>query len=94
MEGTLLDRQQQELENEINYARNNLTTDRLDMSYGEIMSMYERGEIIIDPDFQRLFRWSTFQKTRFIESILLGIPTPPIFVAEDDEGRWELVDGL
>ncbi|PFK01335.1 hypothetical protein CN957_05425 [Bacillus cereus] len=64
------------------------------MSYGEIMSMYERGEIIIQPEFQRLFRWSTYQKTRFIESILLGIPTPPIFVAEDDEGRWELVDGL
>lgn len=35
-----------------------------------------------------------FSKTRFIESILLGIPIPPIFVAEDKEGKWELVDGL
>lgn len=82
------------LEKEITDARNNLTTDRLDMSFGEIMSMYERGELIITPEFQRLFRWKEDQRTRFIESILLGIPIPPIFVAEDKDGKWELVDGL
>lgn len=75
-------------------TKNSLSTDRLDMSFGEIMSMYERREIIIDPIFQRLFRWTDFQQTRFIESLLLGIPIPPIFVAEDKDGRWELVDGL
>lgn len=84
----------QKLENQLEQTRNSLSTDRLDMSFGEIMSMYEREEIIIDPDFQRLFRWDTYQKTRFIESILIGIPIPPIFVAEDENGRWELVDGL
>ncbi len=82
------------LENKLVETRNSLSTDRLDMSFGEIMSMYEREEIIIDPDFQRLFRWDDYQKTRFIESILIGIPIPPIFVAEDEHGRWELVDGL
>lgn len=82
------------LETKLEETRNSLSTDRLDMSFGEIMSMYERSEIIIDPDFQRLFRWDTYQKTRFIESILIGIPVPPIFVAEDEFGRWELVDGL
>lgn len=84
----------EELELKLEKTRNSLSTDRLDMSFGEIMSMYERQEIIIDPDFQRLFRWGTYQKTRFIESILIGIPIPPIFVAEDESGRWELVDGL
>lgn len=82
------------LESEIENQRNSLSTDRLDMSFGEILSMYEREEIVIDPDFQRLFRWDLEQQTRFIESILLGIPIPPIFVAEDNEGKWELVDGL
>lgn len=82
------------LEQEIAETRNSLSTDRLDMSFGEIISMYERGEIIIEPEFQRLFRWTDYQKTRFIESLLLGIPIPPIFVAEDQNGRWELVDGL
>lgn len=79
---------------DIETSRNTLQTDKLDMSFGEIMSMYDRGEIIINPDFQRLYRWSDYQKTRFIESVIIGIPIPPVFVAEDDSGRWELVDGL
>lgn len=83
-----------QLESQLEEVRNSLSTDRLDMSFGEIISMYEREEIIIDPDFQRLFRWDVYQRTRFIESILIGIPIPPIFVAEDENGRWELVDGL
>jgi hypothetical protein len=82
------------LVNDVTKTKNSLSTDRMDMSFGEIMNMYERSEIIIDPEFQRLFRWSIEQQTRFIESILLGIPIPPIFVAEDENGRWELVDGL
>lgn len=44
--------------------------------------------------FQRLFRWDDERKTRFIESILLGIPFPPIFVFQDENGIWELIDGL
>jgi hypothetical protein len=79
---------------EIENKKNSLSTERMDMSFGEIMNMYRTGEIIIDPEFQRLFRWSKYQQTRFIESLLLGIPIPPIFVAEDENGRWELVDGL
>lgn len=82
------------LESTLQDTRNSLSTDRLDMSFGEIMSMYERDEIIIDPDFQRLFRWDDYQKTRFLESVLIGIPVPPIFVAEDQNGKWEVVDGL
>ena len=85
---------EQILKEQIETQRNLLSTDRLDVSFGEIMSMYERREIIIKPAFQRYFRWDLDQKTRFMESILLGIPIPPIFVAEDGDGVWELVDGL
>ena len=79
---------------DIESSRNTLQTDKLDMSFGEIMNMYENDEIIINPEFQRLYRWSSYQKTRFIESIIIGIPVPPIFVAENESGRWEVVDGL
>lgn len=85
---------QEKLLSDIENGRNTLQTDKLDMSFGEIMSMYEKDEIIINPEFQRLYRWTDYQKTRFIESIIIGIPIPPIFVAEDADGRWELVDGL
>jgi hypothetical protein len=84
----------QDLEKEVKEQRNLLKTDRLDMSFSEIISMYDRGEVNINPAFQRFFRWDIVQKTRFIESLLLGIPIPPIFVAEDENGVWEVVDGL
>ncbi len=84
----------EKLKKQIETQRNLLNTDRLDVSFGEIMSMYERKEIVIKPAFQRYFRWDEEQRTRFIESLLLGIPIPPIFVAEDGSGVWELVDGL
>ncbi len=91
----ITDKEKESLEKEINDARNSLSTDRLDMTFGEIISMYERDEIIINPDFQRLFRWNNDRQTKFIESLLLGIPIPPIFVAEiPGTGQWELIDGL
>jgi len=83
-----------DIEEKVIELRNELKTDRLDMSFGEIINIYEEGDLIIRPEYQRAFRWSSEQKTRFIESILLGIPIPPIFVAEDNSGKWELVDGL
>ncbi|MEY9726280.1 DUF262 domain-containing protein [Bradyrhizobium yuanmingense] len=82
------------LDDQIDTERNNLRTDRVDITYGEIASMYERGELIITPEYQRLFRWTDDQKANFIESLLLGFPIPAIFVAETDKGIWELVDGL
>ncbi|MFZ2726805.1 MAG: DUF262 domain-containing protein [Methylococcaceae bacterium] len=85
---------EQLLKEQIETQRNLLSTDRLDLSFGEITRMYQDGDIIIKPAFQRYFRWDIDQRTRFIESILLGIPIPPIFVAADGNGVWELVDGL
>jgi hypothetical protein len=82
------------LEQIISKRTKNFRTDRLTMSFGEIMNLYKEGEININPDFQRSFRWNQEKQTNLIESILLGIPIPPIFVAEDENGVWELVDGL
>lgn len=79
---------------EVKAARRKVVTDGYDMSIGEIASLYKDGELIINPNFQRLFRWDDSQKTRFIESILLGIPVPPIFVFQTEDAKWELVDGL
>ncbi len=84
----------QKLEQQISDERARLSTDRMDISFGELIHMYKAGELLIRPEYQRLFRWKGSQKTALIESILLGIPIPPVFVAEDMEGVWELVDGL
>ena len=82
------------LTEQIVVARKQVITDGYEMSLGEIVNLYKDGELIIDPVFQRLFRWGDDRKTRFIESLILGIPVPPIFVSMDDGGVWELVDGL
>jgi len=53
-----------------------------------------QDEIRIDPEYQRLFRWSQEQKSRLVESILLRLPIPPVFFVENEDGRYELIDGL
>lgn len=82
------------LESEIKKARKEIVSDGYDMSLGEVINLYKEGELKINPEFQRLFRWDTTRKTRFIESILLSIPIPPIFVFQNENGDWELIDGL
>jgi hypothetical protein len=79
---------------QVEEQRNSLSTDRLSLSVGEIIRMYQDGDITINPAFQRHFSWDIKQRTRFIESLLLGIPVPAIFVAADGRGVWELIDGL
>lgn len=49
--------------------------------------------IKLDPDFQRYTVWSPKQKSELIESILMGIPLPLIYVKEDDKGVYIIVDG-
>lgn len=82
------------LSKEIELAQRLVRTDAYQMSIGEIVSMYDNREIIIDPEFQRLFRWDIGQRSKLIESLLLGIPLPSIFVFENEDGNWELIDGL
>jgi hypothetical protein len=79
---------------EIKRESQEIATDAYSMSIGELASMYKSNEINIRPEFQRYYRWSLEQKSRLIESVLLGIPIPPIFVQQNEDGKWELVDGL
>jgi hypothetical protein len=82
------------LESELVAVRRTISTDSYPMSIGELTNLYRDGELVIRPAFQRLFRWEDDQKSLLIESILLGIPLPSIFVSQDQDGKWELIDGL
>lgn len=81
---------QEELEN----RRKEIRTDSYSMSVGELINLYENREIEIHPEFQRFFRWSPTQKSRFIESLLIGLPIPQVFVSQRENGTWDVVDGL
>lgn len=82
------------LEKEIENARKTVHVDSYPMSIGELVNLYKEGDLNIQPEFQRIFRWNDWQRSQFIESILLGIPIPSIFVAQQHDGRWDVVDGL
>lgn len=82
-----------ELDKQIEDGRRKVGTDSFRVTFGELSSMYQRGELIIYPEFQRNFRWTNVQKSRLIESIILGIPLPSIFVSSNKEGEWEVIDG-
>jgi hypothetical protein len=82
------------LKKEVDSKRREISSDNLSMSIGEIFNLYKDQELDIHPEFQRVFRWSDQQKSRLIESLLLGIPLPPIYVAVNEQGVWEVIDGV
>lgn len=79
---------------ELSKERKTIKTDSYDMSVGELINLYKEQDLKLNPAYQRLYRWDDEHKTNFIESILIGIPIPPIFVAQKDDGKWDIVDGL
>ena len=68
-------------------------TGSIDISFGEIASIYP-DELEIKPVYQRLFRWTETQQSQFIESLILELPIPQIFVIETESRKYELIDGL
>jgi hypothetical protein len=60
----------------------------------QIRDLIEKGEVLnLRPEYQRRLRWSTPQKSRLIESLLLNIPVPPVFLYESEAARYEVMDG-
>lgn len=48
---------------------------------------------MLDPEYQRRHRWNDIRKSRLIESFLLNVPVPPVFLYERDLARFEVMDG-
>lgn len=71
-----------------------IRTTAVDFSFGELLNLHRDHEVVIRPEYQRLFRWSNEQRSRLIESIIMGLPIPPIFLIENENGILELIDGL
>ncbi len=56
------------------------------LSVSELVNLYIEKELIIKPEYQRAFRWERDKRSILIESMLLGMPIPPLFVAENSSG--------
>ncbi|MCW0413206.1 DUF262 domain-containing protein [Xanthomonas sacchari] len=50
-------------------------------------------QITLNPEFQRRGRWDNKRKSRFIESLIMNVPVPPVFLGEDEYGSYVVLDG-
>ena len=69
----------------------NISSWGADLSFRELISMYEEDELV-KPELQRKYVWDKVEASRFIESILLGLPVPSIFLAQSGSQKL-IVDG-
>lgn len=60
----------------------------------DVVARINRGRYIMDPDFQRDFVWEPKKQSKLIESCIMRIPLPVLYVAEGPDGRIAVVDGL
>lgn len=86
--------QPQLLQSELDTQRRQVDVDNFDLTLGELVRMAEVNELIRAPEYQRKFRWSRRDESYLIESLLLGLPVPNVYVASNPDGTWEVVDGL
>ena len=60
----------------------------------DVVRRIDQGSFVMDPDFQRAFIWDDEKQSKLIESVLLRIPLPVFYLAEDAKGHMIIVDGL
>ena len=75
------------------YPNLSIKIEQAQYSIFEIKRRYDKGKICIDPDFQRNDVWNLRQKSELIESVIMGIPLPLIYLAENQDGKLIVVDG-
>ena len=70
----------------------NITSFGNDIMLSQLVSMYDEGDIE-KPELQRKYVWTKLEASRFIDSILLGLPVPSIFLAKTENSKFLIVDG-
>lgn len=82
-----------EIVNIFNRAQDRLVLQASDMSLETVAAMVEKGAIDTQPDYQRRERWSPTRQSALIESFILNIPIPPVYLAEEAYGKYTVIDG-
>ena len=83
-----------ELAKQLGEQRRTVDFDSFDIHVQQLLGMLEQAQIWIAPAYQRQFRWDDARCSELIESLMLGIPIPNIFMATNSDNTWEVVDGL
>ncbi|QCT18539.1 DUF262 domain-containing protein [Jejubacter calystegiae] len=64
-----------------------------DYAVRTLVDMIIEGDLILEPDYQRKYQWDDVKASRFIESIALNIPVPVVYLAEEKDGTFSVIDG-
>lgn len=78
---------------QIKNLRKEIDYDTRDYSIDFLVQQFREDEFYIPDEYQRKYIWREDNKTRFIESIILGLPIPFMFFSDTDDGRCEIIDG-
>jgi hypothetical protein len=82
------------LATQLSKQRRTVDFDTFDIHMQQLISMLKEGQIKVSPKYQRQFRWQNARCSQFIESLMLGIPIPSLFMATNADSTWEVVDGV
>src|SRR6185312_17464886 len=89
---TISEAAQERAEEQIRQQQQEIKYDIRDFTVDYLVGEFRNGLFFI-PDYQREFIWHEKDRSLFIESVLLGLPIPMLFVADLEDGRLEVVDG-
>ena len=78
---------------EVSSTKRKVYTEQGDPEIDSLYRKYKDGDLIIQPDFQRHFVWDAKKSSRLIESALLDIPLPVIYLSEEKDGKEYVIDG-
>lgn len=87
---------QSEEQSRINFLekkQRELLTSTIDYNLESLTNLITKRVIDLAPKYQRRFRWDDARKSKLIESFLMNVPIPPIFLNEDDFGKYSVIDG-
>ena len=70
-----------------------LVSSMVDYNLGTLVSLIAGGTIDLSPHYQRRFRWDLTRQSKLIESFLMNVPIPPVFLNEDEYGQYSVIDG-
>lgn len=76
------------------YGPDDIFVENKPFSLRQIVDLIDSQDIELAPDFQRNFIWDKTRQSKLIESILLGLPLPSIYLSQYEDGRLTVVDGL
>jgi len=68
-------------------------TEKKDFPLSTIKDMFDDGDIIPQPDYQRDFVYDEIKASKLIESAIMGIPIPTIYLCEENDGTYTVIDG-